>query len=821
MRVKSGSVTVTFALVFVLLFSFIISFFEMASHIARASYHASAALLATENYFAAYFKPLYEEYHIFAREVPAGEDFVLWTEENIGADVAYMTRKQEGERSLLLRSGAAFEVTAAGTLTDDGAAGFYRQAATAMKYRGVLEVTELLTEFTGMTEQAEKQLEVAAAKAAVDSAYGKVDERILHLIGLVDGVDIVKYEKFLGGKGILFQKDAYVKYFCTDPGSAAAYFDRTEVYQSFLSHFENPCETLEAMASEAELLASEIEEREAAELECRNHLAELLGKLSLVTTALEKKNGELDTIQSEKTALLFEIGKQMLPGGKKEEIPALEAREKELDGIAEGLKTEIKTLKSEEKTLKKEQKVWEKEKGELEKRKKSHEKSAKSLVSREEAFVNQAGKIRDICEEAYDYVEEIQAELKIAKTAKTVCETVLDAAQSIIGEESAAEYREGLEEYGFYENAEGYDFDRMKQTLLENKSVLWNIKRQITGTDARSLQRAVQELRSEKETVKNYSFEGLKLNYGEISLAGDLYDGVESMLSSEAASGFLGFLTDKELSEKLLDTSYLPSGFSYETEGADVFSLLGSGMSSMFTDMGKLLPDTEAAGISVGSVVDPFLFQAYLSSHFSDFFEENETGALSYEQEYLVAGKASDQENLSAVAMRLCAIRAILHFVALYTDSERKAPVEQAALAACGAIGLPALKSIVVFLLLFVWALEEAMIDTAALFQGKSLLLYPGKSGGSLMFHEILLFSKSFVLEKAKNKKDAHGVALGYKEYLQLFLFLTPKNTKSYRALDLIQENIRGMHRKSFRINRCVCEITYSVDGKEYAYAYK
>lgn len=821
MRIKNGSVTVSFALVFVLLFSFILSFFEMASHIARASYHASAALLATENYFAAYLKPLYEEYHIFAREVPVGEDTVLWTKESIGTDVSYMTRKQEGERSLLLCSGASFDVTAAKTLTSDEAAGFYQQAVTAMKYRGVLEAAGLLKEFAGMTEQAGKQLEVAAAKATVDSAYGKVDERILHLIGLVDGVDIVKYEKFLEGKGILFQKDAYVKYFCTDPGEAAAYFDRTEVYQSFLNHFQNPCEILESLASETELLAGEMAEREASELECRNHLAELLGKLSLVTTSLEKKNTELETVTSARTALLFEIGKRMLLGGNEETISELKIREKEQKKIAERLETEIEELKSEEKTLKKEQKVWEKKKGELEKRKKSHEKSAKSLVNREEAFVNQAGIIRGICEETYDYVEEIQKELKTAKATKKVCETVLDAAQHLIGEETTKEYREGLAEYAFYEDAEGYDFDRMKQTLLENKSVLWNIKRQITGTDASLLQRAVKGLRSEKETVRSYSFEGLKLNYGELSLAGNLYDGVESMISSEVASGFLGFLTDRELSEKILDTSYLPSGFSYQTEGTDVFSLLGSDMSRVFTDMQTLLPEAEAVSISVGSVVDPVLFQAYLTSHFSDFFEENEEGALSCEQEYLVAGKASDKENLSSVAMRLCAIRTTLHFVALYTDSERKAPVEQAALAACGAIGLPALKSIAVFLFLFVWALEEAMIDTAALLQGKTLSLYPGKSGGSLLFHEILLFSKSFVLEKAGKKKDAYGVALGYKEYLQLFLSLTPQNTKSYRALDLIQENLRGTHRKSFRVNRCVCEITYSVDGKEYTYAYK
>ena len=113
------------------------------------------------------------------------------------------------------------------------------------------------------------------------------------------------------------------------------------------------------------------------------------------------------------------------------------------------------------------------------------------------------------------------------------------------------------------------------------------------------------------------------------------------------------------------------------------------------------------------------------------------------------------------------------------------------------------------------------MIDTAAFLLGKRLLLYPGKNGGSLSFREILMFSKSFVLEKAKQKKDGKGLAFGYNEYLHFFLFLTPKEDKKYRAADLIQENLRKTYRESFRLNRCVWELTYRTDRKNYDYAYE
>lgn len=690
-----------------------------------------------------------------------------------------------------------------------------------MKYRAAPEVVSALAEFAGMTEQANAHLEVAAAKAATDSAYAKVDEKILRLIELVDGVEIAKFEKFMGGKNVLFQKDAYVKYFCTDPAGAAKYFDRTQVYQAFLSNYENPYDTLASLAGRVDLLATEMEVREYEEIICRSELARIRGQLGVLTPKIESLEENIKEISLQYLAAVAELGKLILTKGDEEEIATLTIRVSELEKEKERMETEKKQLEEDEKELKKQEDVLEKEQRTLEKTATSQRKQAEKLADEEEKFVKQCEKVRDICGETYDYAEEVRKELAQAKKVKETCETVLDSLQLVIGEEAVAEYRAELDTYLFYEDLDGFDFDKMKQTLLENKSCLWNISVQITGTYSSALRRAADGLEKEAASVKNYSFYGLKLNYGEMSLAEDLYDGVESMVSQEVAAGFLGFLTDKELSGKEIDTSYLPSGFRYEDEGFDIFSLLGTDMSSIFEELKTLLPEDISAGAVLSDASDAILFHSYLVTHFGDFFEENGVGALSYEKEYLIAGKATDQENLSSVAMRICAVRTILHFVSLYTDSARKAPVEQAALAACGIIGLPALKSIVVFLLLFVWALEEAMIDTAAFLQGKRLLLYPGKNGGSLSFQEILMFSKAFVLEKAKQKKDDKGLAFGYNEFLHLFLFLTPKEDKKYRAADLIQENMRNTYQKEFRLNRCMWKLLYSVDGVRYEYAYE
>lgn len=815
----SGSVTVAFSLVFLFVFSFIMSFFEMASYTARLSYHAAASRLATENYFAAYLEPMYSNYHIFGRFVPGEEEVIPWTEGSISEDVSYMTKKQDGEKSLLIRGGADYKVTDASVLTDRELEGYYTQAVTAMKYRGIVEVAELVKEFAGMAEQSEAHLDVAAAKAAVDSAYGKVDEKILYLMSLIDGVDIKKYEKFLGGKKVNFQKGFYVKYFCTKPETAAAYFDRTEVYQAFLENYENPYETLESLCVRLETLTNEVLERERKETVCRSQKAEVAGRLSVLYGQNNSLDEMLELRKSERSEVKAELLRLKIASGSEEEIKRLEQRVEELDGEVENLKMQKEQTKGEGGVLEQYVKELEDLEKELKEQEKEQEKAVKKLKKEEAEFVEKCRKISEICKEAYDYTAKIQKELETAQKAKATCESVVNAFESVLGSDVCGEYREDLNEYLFYESEEGYDFELIRQTLSENRTRLSNVTERIGEPFGNTLSYALSDLRQEQELIKGYSFLGLKLDYGEMSLEEDLYSGVGDSVSGALADGFLGFLTDKAISEKELEISYLPSGFRFKDAKFDFLSVPGTDMSSALAALKVYLPSDLSLKGAVSALGEKTLFHSYLVSHFDHFVEENEIGALSYEQEYLVTGEATDKENLSSVAARICGIRTVLHFISIYSDGAKKAPIEQAALAACGIIGLPALKSLIVLLIVFVWALEEAMVDTAAMLMGKKLSLYPGRSGGSISLPETLLFSKSFVLEKARNKSG--GGTFGYQAYLQVFLLTKTEEAKKYRSLDLIQENIRKWYSSSFRVNRCVWELKYSTDKREYEYRYE
>ncbi|MBQ9768109.1 MAG: hypothetical protein IJW37_08410 [Lachnospiraceae bacterium] len=820
--IRQGSVTVTFSLVFMVLLSFILSFFEMAAYTARASYHTSASLLAVENYFAEYLEPLYSNYHIFGREVKAGEGIVPSTQKAIGADIAYMTVKEEGQKSLLLRSGAKFSVVSADALTSNQGEGFYTQATTAMKYRGVVEIKELIEQFTGVTKQTDTHLGIAAAKAATDEAYAVVEGKLLTLMEQVDGVVLSEYEQYLRGASTVFQANAYVKQLCADKERAAEYFDRAEVYRSFLETSKNHEAILADIIWKTEYLLPLVRAREEAESKCRTELSE-------VTKALESIAESLSAISAQQQERFLAGGSlqqqiEKLSGAETPDTERIESLTQQVESLLETMAAwdkEKQALLQQQEVLTEEKKELENRLYELELERGAQEEKLWELAEEERSLVDRCGRVAGKCTEAKQTLREIHSAMELAKKAKANCEKVIDAAALLLGESEVKSYREALNAYQLYESAEGYDFNLMQETLTSNEGILNTARICFNGTSSAALESALVQLKAEQESLRGYSFEGLMLNYGELSLEENPYEGMEEALITKVSEGFLGFLTTEELSDKILETTYLPSGFRYEgEEEKSVFSVLGLGVEDVFEEIRSMLPQDLSLASMAEQVTDSVLFHSYLTTHFSDVLEPNKNGALSYETEYLIEGKTADINNLSGVAMRICLIRTALQFVSLYGDSARRMQAEQAATAACGVIGLPAMIGVVTFALLLVWAVEEAMIDTAALLQGKRLALYPGATGGSLAFSELLLFSETMVSERAKTKKDVSGMVFGYGEYLQLFLLLEGKEEKCYRAMDLVQENLRLSYHTSFRLKRCIWRISYKVDNRKYYYAY-
>ena len=305
--------------------------------------------------------------------------------------------------------------------------------------------------------------------------------------------------------------------------------------------------------------------------------------------------------------------------------------------------------------------------------------------------------------------------------------------------------------------------------------------------------------------MAEYTFQGLILDYGNPEAAQMNLDETIQTVSDNLSEKILDLLLVKEISDAVLKEQNLPSKeyLEYKQETEEFASLLQFEQIESLLQMLQNQNGLELVEVVASSV----LFQAYLKEHFNNYSTRNdgEYTVLQYELEYLLAGKESDLQNLTQTVLQIIMMRMALHFSYILTNIEKRELVEQAAVALAGITGMPALKYVATTVLVFIWALEEALVDTAALLAGKEVPVYPGSEGGCILFSELLLFTKVMVAEKVERMNNVGGLLTDYIDYLHILLFVREQAIVCYRAMDLIQSNLRNSGVENFNIKQCIC----------------
>ncbi|WP_278320651.1 DUF5702 domain-containing protein [Faecalimonas umbilicata] len=106
--------------------------------------------------------------------------------------------------------------------------------------------------------------------------------------------------------------------------------------------------------------------------------------------------------------------------------------------------------------------------------------------------------------------------------------------------------------------------------------------------------------------------------------------------------------------------------------------------------------------------------------HFGNAVDQKKENTLSYEMEYILEGKESDQQNLEAVVKKLLLMRSGANYLYLLTDAGKQAEAETLAVSLSTAIALPVLTGLVKQAILVAWAFGEAVMDIRALLDGKT-----------------------------------------------------------------------------------------------------
>lgn len=243
---------------------------------------------------------------------------------------------------------------------------------------------------------------------------------------------------------------------------------------------------------------------------------------------------------------------------------------------------------------------------------------------------------------------------------------------------------------------------------------------------------------------------------------------------------------DMKLSEKVMDTAGLLSNRNLNRGYGD------------FSDVSH----------SDGAV-SKLMMTEYLMDHFSCAADPDETGALSYELEYILAGKGSDKENLESTVKKLLAMRFVPDYTYIQSDGRMKAEAEAMALALSTVLAVPAITEAVAQAILLAWAFGEAVMDVRSLLKGNRVPLIKSKESWQLQLSSLLKLGTG---EDISEGMDTSG-GMTYQDYLRMLLFLENKEKSGIRSLDLIEKSLQIEKGLSFfKADQCVIRMEVHSD---------
>lgn len=189
-------------------------------------------------------------------------------------------------------------------------------------------------------------------------------------------------------------------------------------------------------------------------------------------------------------------------------------------------------------------------------------------------------------------------------------------------------------------------------------------------------------------------------------------------------------------------------------------------------------------------LVEKGLLILYAKAHFKNFLskteEDDEKEALKYGVEYLIAGKESDEANLSSVANRIFGLRTIVWYGYFLTRKDKMAEAEAIAAAIASVLALPAAIEIIKYGIVMGWSIDEARKEVKSLLKGDDIPLLPGKS---------------------------EGVKLKYQSFLDSFLVIA-SGKLPIRMVKLIEQNIKLRYYQGFRADSMYAGVNGEVSVK-------
>lgn len=252
-----------------------------------------------------------------------------------------------------------------------------------------------------------------------------------------------------------------------------------------------------------------------------------------------------------------------------------------------------------------------------------------------------------------------------------------------------------------------------------------------------------------------------------------------------------------------------PADLANATRSSGVLNLVlenPSAVSAVKVDLGEYISHRSgrmtgsglcAEAVEAGGAPNELVFQMYLFEKCGYFGEQMDKSLLKYQIEYILAGKDTDWQNLEQVAKKLLLWREAANMMYLLSDSAKMAEAQALALALTAVMLLPELAEPVKYTILFAWAYVESLQDVKTLLSGGRVPLFKTDADWKTGINSIKNVRGSL-------SEDSGGNGLNYKEYLQIMVFLQNAGTRTGRAMDIMEMDIRQTPGNAgFRMDGC------------------
>lgn len=220
--------------------------------------------------------------------------------------------------------------------------------------------------------------------------------------------------------------------------------------------------------------------------------------------------------------------------------------------------------------------------------------------------------------------------------------------------------------------------------------------------------------------------------------------------------------------------------------------------------------------VEISGEPNELMFELYLFEKCGYYGQELDKSLLKYQIEYILAGEDTDWQNLEHVAKRLLRWREVSNVLYILSDGSKIAEAEAMALALTAVALCPELAEPVKYTILFAWAYVESLQDVRILLRGGRVPVFKTAEDWKTGINSIKNVKGSL-------SDDSGGRGLNYKEYLQIMLFLQNQEKRSYRAMDIMEMDIRRTPGNGkFRLDGCFD--TYQADlsvSSGFGYSYE